>query len=232
MYIPAFMGFTCCILAFFLQRESYPPIILVSKASELRRITKNWGIHAKQEEVEVDIKELLSKNISRPLRILFLEPIVLLVSFYMSFLYGILYLSLTAYGITFGQIYGFSPGVSGLPYIGMIVGVFIGFAAIVLMNPGYVRKLEANNNVPVPEWRLPITMVGGISFAAGLFWFGWTGFTNDIPWIVPTLAGLAIGFGIFTVFLQLLNYIIDSYLMFAASAIAANTVSLGTQVHV
>ena len=37
------------------------------------------------------------------------------------------------------------------------------------------------------------------------------------------LIGLALGFGIYTVFLQLLNYIIDSYLMFAASAIAANT---------
>jgi DHA1 family multidrug resistance protein-like MFS transporter len=66
-------------------------------------------------------------------------------------------------------------------------------------------------------------MVGGILFAAGLFWFGWTGFTSDIPWIVPTLSGLFTGFGIFAVFLQLLNYIIDAYLMFAASAIAGNT---------
>ena len=32
-----------------------------------------------------------------------------------------------------------------------------------------------------------------------------------------------IGFGIFTIFLSLLNYLVDAYLMFAASAIAANT---------
>ena len=188
-YIPAFMGFACAALALFFQYESYPPIILVEKASELRRLTRNWGIHAKQEEVEVDLKEMLSKNISRPLRILFLEPIVLMVTFYMSFLYGILYLSLTAYGIVFGQVYGFSPGVSGLPYFGMIVGVFIGFGLIIALNPGYVKKLDANNNIPVPEWRLALPMAGGISFAIGLFWFGWTGFTPDIPWIVPTLAG-------------------------------------------
>lgn len=43
-------------------------------------------------------------------------------------------------------------------------------------------------------------------------------------WIVPTLAGIFIGFGIFSVFLQCLNYIIDAYLMFSASAIAANTI--------
>ncbi|KAK6439152.1 hypothetical protein LTR95_004645 [Oleoguttula sp. CCFEE 5521] len=222
-YIPAIMGFTAAILAFFFQKESYPPIILVEKASELRRLTRNWGIHAKQDEVEVDFKELIQKNVGRPLRILFLEPIVLLVTIYMSFLYGILYLSFTAYALIWGRVYGFSPGVSGLPYFALIVGVFIGFAAFLLENPGYVKKLEANENVPVPEWRLLLPMIGGVSFAVGLFWLAWTGYQGTIHWIVPTLSGVLIGFGIYTVFLQLLNYIIDSYLMFAASAIAANT---------
>lgn len=41
---------------------------------------------------------------------------------------------------------------------------------------------------------------------------------------MPTLAGLCLGFGIYTVFMGCLNYIIDAYLMFAASAIAANTI--------
>jgi len=41
--------------------------------------------------------------------------------------------------------------------------------------------------------------------------------------IVPTLSGLFTGFGIMSIFLQCLNYLIDAYLMFAASAIAANT---------
>jgi len=49
------------------------------------------------------------------------------------------------------------------------------------------------------------------------------GYSGTVHWIVPTLSGLLTGFGIFSVFLQLLNYIVDSYLMFAASAIAANT---------
>lgn len=78
------MAFTCAILALLFLDESYPPIVLVSKARELRRKTKNWGIHSRQEEVEVDLKELVTKNVSRPLRILFQEPIVLLVSIYVS----------------------------------------------------------------------------------------------------------------------------------------------------
>lgn len=62
----------------------------ITETSLAGRLTRNWGIHAKQEEVEVDLKELAVKNIARPVRILFTEPIVLYVTIYMSFLYGIL----------------------------------------------------------------------------------------------------------------------------------------------
>lgn len=50
-----------------------------------------------------------------------------------------------------------------------------------------------------------------------------TGFTKDIHWIVPALSGLFTGFGLMSIFLQSLNYLVDAYLMFAASAIAGNT---------
>lgn len=222
-YLTAIMAFTALILAFFIQKETYPPVILVQKASQLRRETKNWGIHAKQEEVEVDFIELLTKNVSRPLRILFTEPIVLLVTIYMSFIYGILYLNLTAYALVFQGKYGFSPGVAGLPYFGILAGIMIGFIAIVLEQPSYVKKLMGNENIPVPEWRLPLPMFAAVIFTGGLFWFGWTGYQGTIPWIVPTLSGLFTGFGIYTIFVQFLNYIVDAYLMFAASAIAGNT---------
>ena len=102
------------------------------------------------------------------MRILFTEPIVLAVTLYMSFIYGLLYLFLTAYAIVFQKTYGFNAGVGGLPYFGMMLGEVIGFITIVLMNPGYVKKLEANQNVPVPEWRVPIAIAGGLSFAGGL----------------------------------------------------------------
>lgn len=105
----------------------------------------------------------------------------------------------------------------------MITGELIAFTVVVLTNPNYVRKLKANNNIPIPEWRLPISMIGGVLFSGGLFWFGWSGFSGNVHWIVPVLSGLFTGFGIFSIFLSLLNYIVDAYLMFAASAIAANT---------
>ncbi|KAF5017045.1 hypothetical protein F66182_11090 [Fusarium sp. NRRL 66182] len=222
-YLVAIMASAALILDFFFLDETYPPIVLIEKAAELRRRTRNWGIHAKQEEIEVDFRELVSKNFSRPIKILISEPIVLLLSIYMAFIYGLLYLFMTAYPIVFQQIHGFNKGVGGLPYFGMVVGELLAGIFIIAMQPSYNKKLEANNNIPVPEWRLPPAIIGGVSFSAGLFWFGWSGYRADIHWIVPTLSGLLTGFGLLSIFLQCLNYLVDAYLLFAASAIAANT---------
>ena len=172
-YLVAIMGFAGFVLDLFLLEETYPPVILVSKAADLRRRTKNWGIHAKQEEIEVDIGELVQKNFSRPLRLLFTEPIILLLSVYMSFIYGLLYLFLTAYPIVFIGVHGFGQGQAGLTFFGMVCGQLIAGATVIAQQPWYLRKLAANNGLPVPEWRLPSMMAGGISFAIGVFWFGW-----------------------------------------------------------
>ncbi|KAK4233989.1 major facilitator superfamily domain-containing protein [Achaetomium macrosporum] len=222
-YIVSFMGFLAFGLDFLFLEETYPPTILVGKASELRRRTLNWGIHAKQEEIEIDIRELITKNFSRPMRLLFFEPIVTLLSIYMAFIYGLLYLFLTAYPFVFQGVHGMSPGVAGLTFFGMVIGQIIAGITVLLQQPWYQRKLAANNGVPVPEWRLPSVIAGGVAFAAGLFWFGWSGYRRDIHWIVPTLSGLLSGFGLASIFLQALNYLVDAYLMFAASAIAGNT---------
>ena len=213
IYIPGMMGSLALVLCIFVVQESYPPIVLVGKASELRRRTKNWGIHAKQEEVEVDLKELVTKNFSRPIRLLVTEPVVLLITLYMSFIYGLLYCFLTAYPLVFQGVHHIKPGVAGLPFFGMMIGIFCVAAYVIFDSKSYNKKLAANGGMPVPEWRLPIVMVGGALFAIGLFWFGWTGYKESIPWIVPTLSGLFTGFGLLAIFIQLFNYIIDSYLM-------------------
>jgi len=212
-YLVAFMGFFAFSLDLLFLKETYPPVILVDKAAELRRRTLNWGIHAKQEEIEVDFRELVTKNFSRPMRLLFTEPIVTSLSVYMAFIYGLLYLFLTAYPFVFQGVHRFSPGVSGLTFFGMIIGQIIAGIIVLLQQPWYQRKLAKNNNVPVPEWRLPSVIAGGAAFAVGLFWFGWSGYRADVHWIVPTLSGLLTGFGLMSIFLQGLNYLVDAYLM-------------------
>lgn len=53
-----------------------------------------------------------------------------------------------------------------------------------------------------------------------LFWLGWSA-SPDIHWIVPMLAGIPFGMGFFLIFVALINYLIDAYHEYAASAMAA-----------
>jgi DHA1 family multidrug resistance protein-like MFS transporter len=223
-YITGIMGALALVLDYFIFKESYHPVILTQKASDLRRRTGNWGIYAPHEVVELDMAELISVNVARPLRMLFTEPILLLVTIYQAFIYGILYLLLEAYPIVFSG-YGFKGGIVELPYLSLTIGMVIAGLSIVLyFEPYYVKKLVANGGKPVPEARLPPMILGGILFPTGIFWFTWSGnYPHHVHWMVPTVSGLFTGYGLLAIFLASINYIVDSYLFFAASALAGNT---------
>jgi DHA1 family multidrug resistance protein-like MFS transporter len=143
----------------------------------------------------------------------------------MAFIYGLLYLFLTAYPLVFQGVHHMNLGVGGLPFFGMIIGELFAGILIFIRQPGYNRKLAANNDVPIPEWRLPEVIAGGVCFSIGIFWFGWTGYKESIHWVVPTLSGLLIGFGLLSIFLQALNYLVDAYLMVSCSSPSAYLIS-------
>jgi DHA1 family multidrug resistance protein-like MFS transporter len=134
----------------------------------------------------------------------------------MAFIYGLLYLFLTAYGLIFQGKYGMNEGIGGLPFFGLICGQLLAGTLMIIRQPSYIKKLHANNNIPIPEWRVPEIIAGGIAFTGGLFWLGWAGYTGKVHWIVPTLSGLLSGFGLMAIFLQSLNYLVDAYLMVGA----------------
>lgn len=205
--------------------ESHHPIILVYKAREIRRRTGNWGIHAPHDEFSLTVKEIVENNLARPIKMLFQEPILFFITLYNAFIYGMIYLFLTAYPIVFAEGYRMKPGVAELPYFGLVIGQFLGGLFCIYCERGYNAKMKASGGKIIPENRLPPMLVGSIAFPIGLLWFTWTGNYHDkIHWIVPTISGLFTGFGLITIFNPSMNYIIDAYLVFAASAMAANAV--------
>lgn len=201
--------------------ESYAPVLLVKKASRLRHQTGNWALHAKHEEWDVSLRELGNKYMIRPFQLL-TTPICFLVAIYASFVYAILYANLAAFPIVFQEQRGWNPLVGSLPFLALLVGILLGAAGNVLNQKQYVKAFRANKNRPVPEARLPPMMFGSVIFAAGLFIFAWTA-DPKFPWIAPCIGATLLGLGFFTIFQAALNYLIDTFQKFAASAVAANT---------
>lgn len=88
MYLSGILASAAAVGNFFLLYETYAPVILVKKAGKLRQATKNWAIHAKLEESEVDMRAIVERNLTRPLQMLIVEPIVLLVRWVVSVVLG------------------------------------------------------------------------------------------------------------------------------------------------
>lgn len=223
-YITSFMGFFALVIVYLFCDETYSKAIVRNKAKEYRAMSGNYFVHAKSEEEVLTVPDVVKNYLLVPMKLLFTEPIVFLITLYSSFVYAILYLLLEAYPIIFSEKRHFSMGVAELPYIGLLVGVFIGSAINISFEPWYYRRCLALGGKPDPEARLPPMMIGCFMFPAGIFWLSWSGYYSYVHWIVPTLSGLATGCGILLIFLQCLNYLIDAYLFRAASAVAANTI--------
>jgi len=221
-YLTGILQAVILVIALIFIDESYAPVLLVNKARRLRHESGNWALHARFEEWDVSIKELALKFLLRPLQLL-CTPICFLVALYASFCYGILYMQLGAIPIIFGEIRGWNPLVAALPFLSILIGAILGCFANIYNQTLYNKAYHAVGNRAVPEKRLPPMMVGSVLFSAGQFMVGWTGGRTEIHWIVPCIGLVLLGTGFFTIFQAALNYLVDTFQAYAASAIATNT---------
>jgi len=161
--------------------------------------------------------------VSRPWVLLLKEPIVLLLSIYLAIVYGTLYMLFAAFPIVFQRGRGWNQGVGGLSFLGILVGMMAAILYSTYDNRRYIKIQEENDGWAPPEARLPSSLLGSIALPIGLFWFAWTN-GPAIHWMASIAAGVPFGFGMVLVFLSSLNYLIDSYTIFAASVLAASSV--------
>ncbi|KAI1409541.1 polyamine transporter 1 [Hypoxylon sp. FL1857] len=204
--------------------ETYAPILLRRRAEKLSEVTgKVYVSKLDVGKPKKTVRQEFKVALSRPWILLFREPIVLLLSLYMAIVYGTLYMMFAAFPIVFQQQRGWSPGIGGLAFLGIAVGMLFSVSYSVWDNKRYARTSARHHGNAPPEARLPPAMIGSILLPVGLFWFAWTNGSN-IHWIVCIIASTFFASGLVLVFLSLMNYMIDSYVIYAASALAANSV--------
>ncbi|KAI5866396.1 major facilitator superfamily domain-containing protein [Durotheca rogersii] len=170
--------------------ETYTPVILRKRASNLGAVTGNTyiSVTARNGGSAVSFNKSLATTLSRPFHLAIREPIVLAMALYQAVVFGTLYLTFAAFPILWD-------------------------------NDKYVELVDklGAQSAP-PETRLPGCCIGGVSIVIGLFWFSGTA-NPDIHWVVNTLAGVSFGFGIILATISSTNYLVDSYAIFATSAL-------------
>ncbi|KAI8584996.1 major facilitator superfamily domain-containing protein [Geranomyces variabilis] len=220
-YLTAIIQGVILVLDVLLLDESYASILLVYKARALRKSTGNPAYRAEFESRAVTIREILATYGLRPLQML-CTPICFAVATYASFIYGVFYACLASFPIIFQEERHMNEFIGALPFLALLLGISAGSAVNVASQSYYRKVFHANSDVAVPEARLPPMMIGSFAFAAGLFVLGWTA-TPRLHWIFPCSGAALMGFGYYTIFQSALNYLIDVFQRWGASAIAANT---------
>ncbi|KAL7936848.1 MFS general substrate transporter [Trichoderma chlorosporum] len=219
----ALFGASLSIFGLLFIPETFAPVLLRQRAKLLSKATGKLYVTKMDLEKPVIFRDIVRKSLMLPFILLFQEPIVLFISTYMAVVYGILYLCFAAFPIIFQQGHGWNAGQGGLSFLGMMVGVLTGVAIVVLDNKRYVRINKQHGGMAPAEARLPFAIVGGILAVVGIAWLAATA-SPSVHWIVPILAGFPYGVGFMMIFLCCTNYLIDSYVIYAASVMAANSI--------
>ena len=219
---------SCTLLGFVSLPETFAPVLLARKAKRLRMANpeKNKEIYAESERVSWAPSAVLERTIFRPFKMLFVEPILLLATVYLSVAYGVIYASASNYPskivvfevrfltldsclavfqalpVIFIRTRHFSVSNDGLVFIGIGIGsVFATVVNLWFLRP-YPRLLKQWHGFPPAEERLYSAMVGGPVLVVGILWLGWSGNYESVPWWVPGLSTILIGLAITLVFIS------------------------------
>lgn len=225
--------------------ETYSPTLLQKKAKLKRKETGEERYWSRYDQ-RLSFIELMKVNLSRPFIMAIKEPICIFWNVYIGIIYGslslpyprspasphshgphppgILYLCFVAYPIVFQGSRHWTLGFSGLAFIGIGIGSML----TICFEPLIRRMInlhapEPGTDRPPPEASISIVCIAAVLCPIGELWFAWTCVPASIHWAIPIAAGIPFGAGNTAVFIYASNYLVHSYGIYAASAMAGNS---------
>lgn len=216
-------------LFYWILKETRGDVILANRAKTLRKQGRRTA-YARSELIKHGILEKLKISFMRPTKMLFTEFVVSSFTIWVSFAWGILFLFQSSIPIVFRARYGFDTFQTSLVQLALSLGAIVATLVNPIQDMLYLKSAKRNMErpgKPIPEARLYFAVPGSLFFTIGMFWYGWSSF-RPLPWIVPSLGIACVGFGIYNIYLAVVNYLADAYEKYAASALSA--ASLGRNV--
>ncbi|OJJ49062.1 hypothetical protein ASPZODRAFT_150016 [Penicilliopsis zonata CBS 506.65] len=227
------------------QPETYSPLLLRWKAKHLRTVTGDSRYHSPMDMQHADLLPRIWGALDRQFRLTVHEPIILLIALYMTVIYIVLFTFFDGYTFIFTDVHHLSQGLTNVVWVAMYLGILLGGTLIPLIykwtkaeflavrattgegDPAATEQPGSHvfDHVHTrPENRLWFAMFGAPCIPIALFWMGWTDWANVSIWS-PIIASAFFGFGTVMVFISSYMYVIDTYDIYAASALGFMTVS-------
>ncbi|MCJ1380893.1 hypothetical protein MMC17_004002 [Xylographa soralifera] len=212
------------LLAVVVMRETYEPVLLERKAVQSRKATGNDRLQARTYNKDLTPRQLLGRAIIRPTKMLLFSPIVLLLSIYCAFMFGLIYLLFTTFPAVFEKTYGFGPDIAGLAYLGLGLGMIFGIGLFAVLSDKLLHQ-PRGGTIERPELRLLLMIWSSPMVPIGFFWYGWSA-EYETHWIVPIIGTFFIGFSSFLIMMPAQIYLVDAFGSEAAASALAGSIVL------
>ncbi|KAH8810829.1 major facilitator superfamily domain-containing protein [Xylogone sp. PMI_703] len=206
------------------QPETYEPVLLGWKKQMIAEMVgskDSIGGTAKEEVRDVGSK--IAQNLYRPFQLVIHEPIIIMISLYLSVLYIIVFTFLPGYTFIFTLTYGYGFAARGLSFLALGVG-FLSSLILVIPVAGISRRQIDKTGELSPESRLYYAMCGAPMVPIAAVWIGWTARSSISPWSAICASAL-LGFGVLCIFFSSYQYIIHTYKQYAASGLVFITLT-------
>jgi MFS family permease len=185
------------VLILLFQPETYSPLLLKWKGKHLRQQTGDPRFRSAMDMEKISLFSRINGALKRQFLITFHEPIILLISLYMTVLYIVLFTFFDGYTYIFTDVYDISQGLTNIIFVAMYVGIAIAgllvppiyrwtkrdFTAAAKQKNGADPATDprALDNVHTqPEIRLWFAMFGAPMIPISLFWMGWTDYVCSL----------------------------------------------------
>lgn len=175
------------------QPETYSPLLLKWKAHQLRLRTGDNRFHAEMELEKTALFTRMAGACFRQFELTMHEPIILLISLYMTIIYIVLFTFFDGYEYIYTDVHGLSQGLTNIVWVAMYCGIMLVALLVPLVYRWTKREFEravaeaepgADGKKKVhtrPENRLWFAMMGAPLIPIGLFWMGWTDYVSPSP---------------------------------------------------
>ncbi|KAF8159891.1 major facilitator superfamily domain-containing protein, partial [Crassisporium funariophilum] len=217
-WIHLIIGVTFFIILLLVIEETRLTVIIYNHARHLRKSTGDQRYQPLRTGQAQTLREMIAVSCTRPILLLFTEPVVFSVSVWIGFAWGVYYCMIESIPGVFRTLHGFNQGQIGTVYTTMTLGSILGF----ITNMYQEKLYQKNVNARGPQARLYLACVAGTLFPLSMFMFAWSS-KKAVPWAVLVVALTIFVWAIFTIYLAVFTYLADCYGIYASSALAGQS---------
>ncbi|KAF5325000.1 hypothetical protein D9619_009780 [Psilocybe cf. subviscida] len=165
-------GFTIIVLVFWFP-ETNAETILLRRARRIRKRTGIQNIFSESEirQAHMHTSEVVFESLWRPFQLM-TEPVIFYVDIYIAIGYATFYLWFEAFPLVYSDIYHFSLGESGLPFIALLLSAIIAGASYLTYNYYVIERDFKRTGTIIPESRLVVALIASPLGPISLFIFG------------------------------------------------------------